>query len=210
VSTTTEHGPGDCTTLLLQQWHRGSRTALDELLRRNLPWLMRRVHRSLGERLRRKTETADIVQEAALDLLEYGPRFALSSEAQLRALLGRIAENVLRGQHDWFRARRRSVDRERRLAPASLDGLAAYCTADQPSEVAERRETGAWVQRAVELLAPRDRDALYLRHWHGLSFRELGERLGITEDSARMRFTRALRRLGDTLRGSTGGLANVA
>jgi DNA-directed RNA polymerase specialized sigma24 family protein len=34
-----------------------------------------------------------------------------------------------------------------------------------------------------------------LRQWDGLSFGDVGERLGIAEDAARMRFQRALGRL---------------
>ena len=56
-----------------------------------------------------KVESSDIVQDAALQFLKYGPRFILSDEEKFRALLVRIVENVLRDKHDWFSARRRAI-----------------------------------------------------------------------------------------------------
>jgi DNA-directed RNA polymerase specialized sigma24 family protein len=47
----------------------------------------------------------------------------------------------------------------------------------------------------MELLEPEDRKILALRHWDNQSFPEIGERLGIPSNTARMRNNRAIVRL---------------
>jgi RNA polymerase sigma factor (sigma-70 family) len=48
---------------------------------------------------------------------------------------------------------------------------------------------------ALDSLKPRDREALLLRHFEGLSYAELGKRLGLSENAARMRVDRSLEQL---------------
>ena len=67
----------------------------------------------------------------------------------------------------------------------------------RPSEAASRREDTEWVRLALELLPAADRDVLRLREWEKLSFEQVGERLGVGANAARMRFARALPKLAD-------------
>jgi len=187
---------GTPTQELLQNWHQGDPAALDELLRRHLPWIRRRVSERLGPVLRSKAETQDFVQEALLQVLRYGPRFLLGSDAGFRKLVARIIENMLRDQHDWYSAHRRAVSRERPLPASSvlcLDGPVQRVT--PPRELAQRHEWQAQVRLALELLSPDERRVLLWREWEHRSFGEIGAALGLTEDAARMRCNRALLRL---------------
>ena len=184
------------TLKLLQQWHAGDGGALDALLARDLPWIREHVRRRLGDRLRRKAETDDFVQEAVLEMLRYGPRFVVQSRAQFRTLLATIAENVLRGQHHWFERRRRAISRERPLPDDSvlqLDPTAR--SVSSPSEGAARHERQAWIRLGIELLPPADREVVLRREWDQMSFAEIGAEVGTSEDATRMRFQRALARL---------------
>ncbi len=182
------------TVELLRRWHGGDPAALNALVERDLDWIRERVRRRLGAELRAREETDDVVQDALLELLRYGPRFCLKSRSHFRSLLARIVENVLRGQSDRFRAYKRSARRERPLDEAlSLDGPAAQGTT--PSESAERAEWQALVRLGLELLGAEDSEVLLLRQWDGLAFPEVAVRLGISQDAARMRFARALARL---------------
>ena len=90
------------TTLLLQRWNGGDEQALQALLQLHLPWIQTHVSQRLGGLVRAKEDTNDVVQDALVEFLRYGPRFKVSNEAHLRFLLGRIAENVLRDRHDFF------------------------------------------------------------------------------------------------------------
>jgi RNA polymerase sigma factor (sigma-70 family) len=51
------------------------------------------------------------------------------------------------------------------------------------------------LDEAMDELDSRDRDAVLLRYFQGTSFGEIGRKLSLTEDAARMRVTRAIERL---------------
>lgn len=200
----TQHGAGTDamgqhvseSTQLLRRWHQGDEGALQELLAHHLPWIRVHVRQRLGEALRAKEETGDIVQDALLEFLRYGPRFEIRNEAHLRFLLARIAENVLRDRNDFYTRRRRQAARE---TPFTEDGLlvldGSARPATQPDEALERKQWRAWVRLALELLDPQDRDVIVLRTWDGLEFAEVAQRTELSVDLARVRFHRALPKL---------------
>lgn len=192
--------PSVDTTLLLQRWQAGERAALDQLLEAHLDWIKAELDRRLGPRLRQKAETGDYVQETIVEFLRYGPRFTLSNGRQFRALLAKIAENVLRGNHDWWRAQRRDLARERPLAmDSSLDLDPAATVSGSPSQVAIRDEREAWIRLGLELLRAPDREVIVLRDYRGRSFPDIGAQLGKSEIAARQRYLRAVDRLSATV-----------
>lgn len=181
---------------LLLRWHGGDEAALAELLRRHLPWIQQQVSRRLGPALRARAETVDFVQEAFVRALRVGPRFVLEDGSTFRRLMVRLIENVLRDQADFFRARRRAMQRERPLPSDTVLGLDAPCRAvTRPDEAAERAEAEARVRLALELLPEADRRMILRREWDGAAFAEIAAELGLQPDAARMRFHRALVRL---------------
>jgi RNA polymerase sigma-70 factor (ECF subfamily) len=186
---------------LLQRWRQGDRGALDTLLERDLPWIQAHVRRQLGPALRSRLESGDIVQEAVIEFLKYGPAFVLSDGDQFHRLAAHVVKKVLGHRYDWFTAQRREVHRDRPLPSEDvldLDGRRGR--EPTPSQEARRREREVWVRLALELLEPEDREVIVLREWEGLSLAALGEQLGISEDAARMRFNRAVQRLARKLR----------
>jgi len=189
-------GTNDETIDLLRRWHEGDRQALDVLVERELPWIRTYVHGRIGQLLRARGETEDYVQEAMLHVLRYGPRFVTDNRDAFRRLLARIVENSLRDMADFHGAERRALRRERAIPSDSVLHLdRPHESVTRPSENAERHEQEAWVALALELLEPDDRRVILLRQWEGLEFAEVGQRLGLSEDAARMRFQRALPRL---------------
>ncbi|MCC7066802.1 MAG: sigma-70 family RNA polymerase sigma factor [Planctomycetes bacterium] len=186
----------DETVVLLRRWHQGDQRALAVLVERELPWMRNYVHGRLGQLLRARGETDDYVQEAMLHVLRYGPRFVTDNRDAFRRLLARIVENSLRDMADWHGAERRALRRERPVPSDSVLHLdRPHETVTRPSQDAERHEQEAWVALALELLEPDDRAVILLRQWEGLEFAAVGQRLGVAEDTARMRFQRALPRL---------------
>lgn len=184
------------TSYHLQKWHRGDRESLDALLKQHIPWIQAHVHKRLGPKLRRMMETTDIVQEAAIQFLQYGPRFHVSDAKHFRALLARIVENVLRDKNDWYSARRRELARERPLPSDTILSLdPPRSPVRTPSKIAQRHEDEAWIRLGIELLEPEEREVLVLRQWDNLSFAEIGLRLGISSDAAWMRHRRAILRM---------------
>jgi RNA polymerase sigma-70 factor (ECF subfamily) len=192
-----DSGPMD-NTVYLKRWHDGDQKALDALLAHHLPWLKAQVRKKLGAALRRKGQTVDYVQEAMIQFLRYGPRFTLASSTQFRALLLRIAENAIKNQYRWYTAQRRAISRERPLHSDTILVLdPPRVRVNTPSQSLERHEREAWIRFGLEFLDAEGREIIVLRQWNNLSFTEIGERLGISTDAARMKHNRAVKRLGD-------------
>ncbi|HKD99958.1 MAG TPA: sigma-70 family RNA polymerase sigma factor, partial [Planctomycetota bacterium] len=186
------------TARLLVRFHGGDAEAMHHLLERHLPWLRAEVRRQLGPVLRQKADTEDFVQDAAVNVLRFSPRFVVADEHQFRALLARIVVNVVRHKYEWFTARRRRLAQERPLPTDSVLHLGGLeCSGSTPSEHAARAEREALVRLGVELLDAAERDAIVLRDWEDLPFADVGRELGVSEDAARMRYARAVRRLSE-------------
>ena len=189
---------GDFTRQLLSDWHEGDKEALGRLIERNLDWIRGRVVKRLGPLLRAKGDATDYVQDAMVEVLRFGPKFVMSDEAQFRALMTKIIENVLRGRHDWFTAARRDAAQEQGSPNGTvIDFDPGRKSITRPSQAFQRAEASELMRLGVGLLEDDDREIIVLRQWDSLSFGDIGERLGIESDTARMRFQRALPRLAE-------------
>lgn len=191
--------PGE-TVELLGRWHAGEEEALHRLIERYLPSVREHVHRLLGDELRAKHETVDFVQDALVEFLRYSPRFQVANARQFHRLIIRIIENVLRDRHDWYRRKRRAIEREQPLPESSILQIGGARSRTRPSAAAERNERQALVRLALELLRDTDREIIILREYDGLSYQEIAEKLGAQEPAVRMRMSRALSRLGEKMR----------
>jgi RNA polymerase sigma-70 factor, ECF subfamily len=69
-----------------------------------------------------------------------------------------------------------------------------------PSEALARGELQERVRQALDVLRPTDREIIWMHHFDELPFRDVAIVLGISEDTARQRYVRALRRLKDLWR----------
>lgn len=185
---------------LLQRWHAGDQQALEQLVAWNLPWLRQHVERRLGGFLRERGDVGDYLHDALLDFLRDGPRFQVRDEAQFRGLLVRVIENTLRDKNDWFRAKRRNLGRVAPMpADSVLDLHSGIVVSSTPSRQVAREESRAWVRLALELLDPEDRKVILGRDYEDRSFVEIGEELGLSAAAVRMRWTRAVGRLAQTM-----------
>lgn len=191
----------DGTIDLLGRWHQGDAEALGELIAVHQSWVHRYVRGELGAKLRDKEESMDMVQEAMVRLLRYGPKFVPENRAQFRALLGKVVLNAIRDRIEFFERERRDMDREGERQAASVLMLGSHDRAPtQPDEAAERSEMRSWVRLGLEFLEPDDRRVILLRQWEGHSFDEIAERMQLANrDTARMRFNRALPKLADAI-----------
>jgi RNA polymerase sigma-70 factor (ECF subfamily) len=108
-----------------------------------------------------------------------------SAEPDFRRWLYRAITNLARDYH-----RRRLVE-----AKVLFWNAPAMDPIDEVLHRAQDRE----LLRAVLALPFKDRHAIYLHYFEGLTFTEVGEVLGITEIAARVRVHRALQKLRDRL-----------
>ena len=198
----TDAGPSsDPETLdLLRRWHAGDERALGELVDRDAAWIQNKVRARLGQKLRQRAETVDFVQDAMVEVLRYGPRFEVQDRDHFRNFLARVVENVMKDKAKWWNAQRRAMAREQPKQDVSITLDQPANSAARPSVVAAKNEREARLRLALELLAPEDREVLFLRQWQELSFAEIADRVGSAENAVRMRFQRALPKLADTLK----------
>jgi RNA polymerase sigma-70 factor (ECF subfamily) len=135
-------------------------------------------------------DTEDLAQETFLRAMErYG---SFKPGTNLRAWLMRIATNAF-----LDRQRRRKV---MKLAPMPEDELAPPAAtvagaASAPGQGLEAREAHASVERAIAELPETQRVIFVLRTLEELSFREIAQTLGTTEETARWHMMQARRQL---------------
>jgi len=180
--------------------HGGDAEQLQRLIADHLPWIEARVRKRLSPIIRQEGDTQDFVHDALVEVLRDGPRFVVESPEAFRALLARIVENTLIDRHRYMHREQRDRRKQCSLPSGSvvmLDHAARQVST--PATKVEREEQHAWLRLALELLAPEDREAVRLRDWEGLSFGEAGKQLGISDETMRQRYRRALPRLAKKL-----------
>lgn len=198
--------------VLLERLQSGDRQALGELFALYRGPLARMIHLRLDPRLAGRVSASDVLQEAYLDAAKRLGHFlakpGMSFYVWLRLVAGQRLIDLHR-QHlgAAMRAAGQEVSLERGWAGASSVCLAQHLVGSMtsPSEAAQRVETAARLEAALDSLDPIDREVLSLRHFEELSNRETAEILGIETSAASKRYLRALGRLKEVL-GSVPGM----
>lgn len=168
---------------LLPALREGDRRAFDQLIRRH----QRGVWRVVQRYLRNEADTADVVQQAFVRALRALASFR--GAATLRSWLYRIAINCALS---WIRDHKREVPTE----PAALGGE-DDATGGEATVLhqLESRDRGEALRSAVALLPPKQKLVLELRVFDDLSFREVAELAECSENTAKVNFHYALKRL---------------
>lgn len=123
-----------------------------------------------------------------LRLTASGRLDASRSEGAIRAYLSRILRNE-------FIDVAQSVYSSETQTAALEHVLAAPEVAEDVEQAADLDRARSELQSAIERLAPPDRNIIDLRLYAGLTYKQAADRLRITEQTARVRFHRALARL---------------
>ena len=130
--------------------------------------------------VRSRADAKDIVQEAYCRIFRLDEPNVIS---HLRAYLYKTAKNIAT---DWIRQR---IVREAYVEEAPLR---APQETPSPERIWLAREELEALQRGIEALPPRTKMALLMVRQDGLSFEEVGQRLGIKTHSARRLVERAM------------------
>ena len=144
--------------------------------------------------LKDRARAEEEVQEAYLTALESLPR--LTDRERFYPWLRRIAVN--RAIEAMRRTRRR--DRIRAEHPGGASGAVEEPAAADALKDIIRVEAGRRVRAALDRLPERQRAAVVLRFFDGLSMREIAEILGCEPVTARTQVFRGLQRLGTLVR----------
>lgn len=86
----------------------------------------------------------------------------------------------------------------KRRPESELDGNLASAARNPDTELS-RSEASRHLQRALREIGPGDRTVIVLKHFEGLSYREIGELIGVPEKTVKSRLFTARRRLREVL-----------
>lgn len=190
------------TRKLLEQFQAGDARAAGRLLQRHRPFLVRMVDLRMDERLRRRLDPSDVVQEAQLEATRRLPEYVQQPPLPFRMWLRQIAyDRLLMLHRRHVRAARRSVERDVELPDRSSLLLMRQLLGQEPSpsERAVKRELAQRVRQALDELPAAQRQVLILRNLEGLSNLEVAAVLGVDPATASRRYGRAILRLRDIL-----------
>jgi len=170
------------TTLgLLREMKKGNRVALNALVERYYPKVLRIATLRLGTRLRGVAEIEDVVQEAWIVALRSFDRFEPRSEGALISWLATVLENCIRDLKRKAKAQKRGLGRVQLMGDltptSSTGGTGLAAPGPQPSEVARAHEIEEIRDDALLRLPPRHREMIILRDDLHLSFEEIAEEM---------------------------------
>ena len=186
---------------LISAAKREGEEALGRLLEfyRNYLHLLARLE--VGGQLQRKLDASDLVQETFLDAHRNFVTFEGTTEPQFVAWLRRIlANNAANVARHYLGVKGRDIRLEQNLTESfeqSANRLAqlSAISATSPSQHAMRREQSVVLADALMQLPVDYREAIVLRHWEGLTFPQIAERMNRSLDSVEKLWMRALVRL---------------
>ncbi len=183
---------------LLRHIRAGDRQAFEQLFARHQAYLLRLAELRLDPRLRSRVDPADVVQETHLEALGRLDAYLERPALPFRLWLRQIAvDRALKARRHHLGTARRTVCREVPLPEQSSLLLAGWLLAGgpTPSQQFNERELAARLRQAVSQLPEADREVVVMRHFEGLSNREVACLLGIDPATASKRHGRALLRL---------------
>jgi RNA polymerase sigma-70 factor (ECF subfamily) len=176
----------------------GDESALEQLCKVYGPRVLWLVRLRMGKELRSKLESVDLVQDVLVCALRDLRNFTYKDEGDLVRWLSRITENRLRDNLDTLHAEKRDIRKEVRLnthrSTLEESFAAAFepIDATTPSAIISKREEYDKLAKAIEALKPEYREVIVLTKVEGLSYREIGDKLGRSADAVRMLFYRAM------------------
>lgn len=170
---------------LLAACRRGDPTAFEEVVRRTYRQVYTQAFRLVGDR----QEAEDVAQEAYVKVIRGLAGFR--GDAQFETWLYRIVTNTAMTH---LRRRRRFGE----LLADSGEEAPEYAADVRVAEQAVDREA---LRRALGALPLSLRSVVVMKDVYGLSCREIGDRLGISEGAVKVRLHRGRKRLKQRLFG---------
>ena len=188
----------DLSAELIQRAKNGDRDAYDELFANAAERLQLFIRIRLGQGLRQKEQSLDLLQETYLAAHQAFDRFEDRGDGGFVRWLCRIAENRIRDRADYHGAARRLPPAELERVSQVLDGLRTRTLG--PATKAERADQRERLAAAMAQ-SPRDeREVLLLRFFQDLSVDAIADQMGTSPSSVRRLLGRATLRLGGDLK----------
>ncbi len=190
-----ESVPLDCydDAELIEQFQNGDTAAFDTLFTRYQKRTFRLVQRFVSN----PEDASDLTQDAFIRAYQGLGDF--KSQCQFYSWLYRITVNLC---IDFLRKKSRSEvllydsDESGELRMANI----ADPRSESPAKAVENKELRAHIRRAVRRLPPKQRKIFILRHWNGLSLKDIAAVVGRSDGTVKAHLLHAHRNLRKHLR----------
>ncbi|MHC4244497.1 MAG: sigma-70 family RNA polymerase sigma factor [Planctomycetota bacterium] len=176
----------------------GDGSALDQLCRvysERVRWMMRF---RMNKEVRSKLESTDLAQDALIHALQGLGDFTYKNEGDFIRWLSKIAQNAFLDNVDKLYADKRDIRKEIPFRASGqntgdrLLGVPVPIETTTPSVIMSKREDLAKLEKAIDALKPEYREVIVLTKIEGLSYKEIGQRLGKSSDAIRKLVSRAM------------------
>ena len=176
----------------------GNDSALEQLCRVYGERVRRIIRLRMGGELRSKLDSMDLVQDALLSALGGLGDFTYKNEGDFLRWLSKITQNALRDNLDKLYTDKRDIRKEVRLenyeptTGSGFVGTPGAIEANTPSVIMSKKEDLDKLEKAIDELKPDYREVIVLSKIDGLSYKEIGDRLGKSIDSVGHLLSRAM------------------
>lgn len=171
----------------------------ESLLNAQIPALQAFLRLRTKRALRDRESHVDLAQSICREALEGKERYEHHDAAGFKNWLFTLARRKLAERDRHWNTDKRDIGREQRAFANDDDesvGLVEqYATFSTPSMHASSREQLAEIERAFDRLSDEQREVISLVRIAGLSHKEAGEILGVSEEGSRQLLRRAIVRL---------------
>ena len=187
--------PPECynDTELIERFQKGDTAAFDTLFTR----YQKRTYRLVQRFISNREDALDLTQDAFIRAYQGLGDF--KSQCQFYSWLYRITVNLC---IDFLRKKARSEvllydsDESGELSMANIPDPRS----ESPAKAAENKELRAHIRKAVRRLPPKQRQIFILRHWDGLSLKDIAATVGRSDGTVKAHLLHAHRNLRKHLR----------
>jgi RNA polymerase sigma-70 factor (ECF subfamily) len=179
---------------LLREARSGCKTAMGELLELFRPFLLATAQGKLPADMRARVGSSELVQKTFMNAGKEIANFRGVRRAELVAWLRAILNNELKAEIRFQKAKKRDLTREvRKTGNAQHDALEELATNQStPSRLLIKKESLAKLRASLARLLQDCQQVIQLRNFERLAWKEIGERLGRSAESARKLWARSV------------------
>ena len=176
----------------------GNEPALNQLCNVYGERVRRIIRLRMGREIRPRLDSMDLVQDALLLALSGLGNFTYKNEGDFLRWLSRITQNALRDNLDKLYTNKRDIRKEVRLenygptTGSGFVGTPGAIEATTPSVIMSKKEDLDKLEKAIDELKPDYKEVIVLSKIDGLSYKEIGDRLGKSIDSVGHLLSRAM------------------
>ena len=173
---------------LVEKYRNGDAEAFNCLVER----YAKQLYNFILRMLRDKTESEDVLQEVFLRVIQNIHRYKMRGlfKSWIFTIANKLTISELRKK-----SRRRTLSIEEYADRRENTKLQAFLadTGNTPDSAAEKKEIGEKVKRAIDSLPFEQKQVLIMRHYSGLSFKEIADTVGCPLNTALGRMHYALK-----------------